>query len=76
MRVPTIDYAPTRVFRQARHTRTPARPLAVVAIDPDVRGRALAHPRLVRRARPAGSVPPQPAPRRREFEDEPTGERR
>jgi hypothetical protein len=77
-RVHTIDYAPTRVFRQARHARTPARPLAVVAIDPDTRSCDLAHPRLVRRARLArASEPPQPAPQHLgELEDEPTGLRR
>jgi hypothetical protein len=73
-RVPTIDYAPTRVFRQTRHTRTPVRALAVVVLDRDARGCPLAHPRLVRRAQP--SAPSSPPPRLGEFEDEPTDERR
>jgi hypothetical protein len=69
LRVPVIDYAPTRIFRQGRAP-------VVAVVDPDLRPRsarafppgALAHPRLVRRTRP-------PAPRpegRHDFEDEPT----
>jgi hypothetical protein len=67
-RVPVIDYAPTRVFRQPR-------PPVVVVVDPDARPRStrpfvpgeLAHPRLVRRTRA-----PSLRPASRDFEDEPT----
>jgi hypothetical protein len=71
LRVPVIDYAQNRLYRQAqaRRARTPARPSPIV-IDPDERSGPLAHPRLVRRSQPQIAVPlPQV------FEDEPTGKR-
>ena len=85
-----VDYAPTRVWRQvrqARQARTPVWSPAVVAIDPDPGSGPLAHPRLVRRARPptpAPNAPPQRmtterdrviTQRDREFDDEPTARR-
>jgi hypothetical protein len=75
-RVRVIDYAPTRIYRQAHRTRTPARPVAVV-LDPAAGHGTLAHPRLVRRARP--TPPPKMAsraPSHIDFDDEPTPRRR
>jgi hypothetical protein len=86
--VPVIDHAPTRIFRQPprRSTRTPARAAAWVIGDPG----ALAHPRLLPRARgtqpplleaapltqgPLETGPTQVVRRDQEFEDEPTRRR-
>lgn len=86
--VPVIDHAPTRIFRQPprRSARTPVRALARVITDPG----ALAHPRLVLRARGTQPPPPEEAPgtpapltpvptrivrRDQDFEDEPTKRR-
>jgi hypothetical protein len=67
-RVPVIDYAPTRVFRNLRQAcRTPARP-PVVVIEREPRSGPLAHPRLVRRLQ---AMPPGPASQP-DFEDQPT----
>ena len=51
-RVPVVDFAQTRVFRQAR-SRTPVRPMAAVTpgVSTRIGAAPLAHPRLVRRAR-------------------------
>jgi hypothetical protein len=69
-RVPVVDFAPTRIYRQARQVRTPVRSAPAV-IAPEVRGSQLAHPRLVRRTRPLRV----PSHRERDFDDEPTGRR-
>jgi hypothetical protein len=87
--VPVIDHAPTRIFRQPprRSARTPARAAARVTTDPG----ALAHPRLLPRARGTepppleeASLTPGPlfetgptwvVPRDQDFEDEPTRRR-
>lgn len=80
MRVPVIDYAPTRVFRQARRARTPACPVVVVrapaAAPTGTRSGVLAHPRLVQRARPGTPAPTAPADRDRAGGPEPTDPRR
>lgn len=79
-RVRVIDYAPTRIYRQAHRTRTPARPMAVV-LESAADGGLLPHPRLVRRARPTpppkmASRAPSRAPSHIGFDDEPTPRRR
>ena len=58
-RVPTIDHAPTLVYRPSRPSR-PSRPPPVAVVEPDARGGPLAHPRLVRRTRPPTPAPTQP----------------
>jgi hypothetical protein len=85
-RVPVVDLAPTRLYRQPRRARTaPPRPALIIMDDPDpgaaswpdARVGPLAHPRLVRRTRPptpAPNLPPRrpPSQRDREFDEEPT----
>lgn len=75
--MPVVDFAPTRIFREARQVRTPVWSPAVIAIDPDASEDSLAHPRLVRRMRsdpPAsGSSLRLVGPPNRDFDDdEPT----
>jgi hypothetical protein len=73
-RVPVIEYARTRIFRQAPEVRAPAR----AERQPEARATSLAHPRLV--PRPPTTPPPlprltlRPTTRDQDFEDEPTGE--
>jgi hypothetical protein len=78
-RVPVVDFAPTRMFRDARQVRTPVWSPTVISIDPDTPASDLAHPRLVRRTRPPTPAPDAPArPASRppaDFEDEPTKQR-